>query len=84
MADKQPPQKLDTFLLLRRYLCGITIVCVIVTVIASMRINASVEAITWRASQVGLSILAIQWLIIRTFRAWSLAQTRTNDNRRRK
>lgn len=76
MAEKKDSQKLDNLLLLKRYLGAITLVCVMVTVVASMRIQASVYEITLRASTVAVAILGCQWVLLRTFRAWSLANTR--------
>ncbi len=75
MSSKAPKKK--TYLLFRRYTTGITVACVIVTIIASFNARVSFEWITFRALAVSFGIYLLQRILLATWSAWEV--TRGNE-----
>lgn len=71
---KKAPRK-KTYLLFRRYMSGVCTTCLIVTVAASARADASVTAITIRALMVWGAIAVTEWVLVKTWSAWETTNT---------
>ena len=75
MSSKAPRKK--TYLLFRRYTTGITVACVIVTIIASFIADVSFAWITVRALAVCVGIAFLQRALLATWSSWEV--TRGNE-----
>ncbi len=79
MAGKQKNKR--SFHALHRYLDGITVVCVVVTMIGSVLAGVSWEEVVMRAGTAGLSLIGISWIIVRSWASWE--DTRRLESKRR-
>ena len=71
MADeKRAPRK--TYRTLRRFLSGMTALCVVLVTVGGMKANVSFLEITLRATLLWAGIAVFQWVIIRAWAAWEV------------
>lgn len=72
MAAKKERAPRKTYRLLRRYLSGLTALCVILITVGGIQANVSFYEITLRAILLWLGVALFQWLIIRAWAAWEV------------
>jgi hypothetical protein len=72
MAAKKQQTPRKTYRLLRRYLSGLTTLCVVLITIGGIKANVSFLEITLRAILLVFGVALFQWLIIRAWAAWEV------------
>ncbi len=74
---------LHQFTLLHRYMCGLTVFCVVIAVIGGAIAGASAPMITWRAGLVAVGFMFVEKLLIKIWASWEDIQqgasTRSED-----